>query len=221
MSGPTITRGRTIGPHQTALRVDQTPDGRTEQSPRPGLRFSPRRIPFVSRLLRRWGKGRDERSQSRPPPPSEQPPIPSALAPAMDAGSSPLPALSMLVLSIVRSILLVHTRSSSNCRLYLVNFSLQMCHRHSYSSWLRVSLDPSQIKSPNSRTQVSASTKEKLTLDFGPVSSVCRSVLSTPATLSQLVASSFFLTQFVTSLLWVSLSVIRPFMPFLSIRRQQ
>ena len=103
MSGPTITRGRTFGPHQSALRIDETPVEGAEQPPRPGSRFSPRRIPFVSRLLRRWGKGRDERSQSRPPPSLEQPPIPSALAPAMEADSSPLPTLSMVVLSIVCS----------------------------------------------------------------------------------------------------------------------
>ena len=102
MAGPTVTRGRTFSPHQSALHVDETPVGRAEQSPQPGFsRFSPRRIPFVSQLMRGWGKGRDKRSQSRPPPPPEQPPIPSALAPAIEADSSPLPTLSMVVLSIV------------------------------------------------------------------------------------------------------------------------
>lgn len=112
MSGPTITRGRTIGPRQTVLDSDETPVGRAEHSPRPGSRFSPRRIPFVSRLLRRWGKGRDEHPQSQPPPPSERPPIPSALAPAMEVDSSPLPILSMVVLSIVGPPSFLHT-----CRL--------------------------------------------------------------------------------------------------------
>jgi hypothetical protein len=98
MSGPTITRGRTIGPHQTPLLVDGTP---VEPSTQPSPRFSLGRVPFVSRILKRWGKGRDERSQSRPPPSSGQPPIPSALAPAMESDSSPLPTLPMVVLSIV------------------------------------------------------------------------------------------------------------------------
>ena len=59
--------------------------------------------------MKRWGKGRDERSQSCPPPSSEQPPIPSALAPAIELDSSPLPTLSMVVLSIVRFPYFVHT----------------------------------------------------------------------------------------------------------------
>jgi hypothetical protein len=110
MTGPTVTRGRTFGPHQPALHVDENPVGRSEESPQPGFsRFSSGRIPFVSHLLRRWGKDRDERSQSRPPP-SEQPPIPSALAPAIEVDSSPLPTLSMVVLSIVRSPYFAHTR---------------------------------------------------------------------------------------------------------------
>lgn len=100
MTSPTPTRGRAFGPHQATLHVDETPVGRPEQSPQPGSRFSPRRIPVVSRLLRRWGKGR---SQSRPPPSSEQPPIPSALAHATEVDSTPLPILSIVVLSIVRS----------------------------------------------------------------------------------------------------------------------
>jgi len=109
MTGPTVTRGRTFGSHQAALHVDETPVGRTGYSPKPVFsRFSPRRIPLVSRLLRRWGKGRDERSESRPPPFSELPPIPSALAPAIEVDSSPLPTLSMVVLSIVCSSYSVH-----------------------------------------------------------------------------------------------------------------
>lgn len=144
MSGPAITRGRTIGPPQTALLVDETPAGRTEHSPRPGSRFSPLRIPFVSRLLRRWGKGRNGRSQSRPPPSSERPPIPSALAPAMETDSSPLPILSMVVLSIVSFTCCVRTFSTyRSIRLYWANFCPQMYRRRSCSSWSRVSLAPS------------------------------------------------------------------------------
>ena len=111
MSSPSATRGRTFGPHQSALHVDETPVGRDGVSPRPGIsRFSLGRIPFVSQLMRRWGKGRDERSQSRPPPPLEQPPIPSALTPAIESDSSPLPTLSMVVLSIVCPPRFVRTR---------------------------------------------------------------------------------------------------------------
>lgn len=104
MSGPAITRGRTFAPHQAALHIDETTVGRTEQSPQSNSRFSFRRIPLVSRLLRRWSKGRGERSQSCPPLSSERPPIPSALAPSIEADSSPLPTLSMVVLSIVRPV---------------------------------------------------------------------------------------------------------------------
>lgn len=158
MSGPTITRGRTIGPHQTALRVDETPAGHTEQSPRPGLRFSPRRIPLVSRLLRRWGKGRDERSQSRPPLPSEQPPIPSALAPAMDAGSSPLPALPMLVLSITLLGEFLTANVSSPFILFMVKGFGQYKGEADVGFWTGI------------------------------------------------LSSSFFLTQFITSLLWATVA---------------
>jgi hypothetical protein len=121
MTTPALTRGRTFGPRQTTLHVDETPVGRPGSSPRPGSRFLPRRIPFVSQLLRRWGKGRDERSQSRPPP-SEQPPIPSALSRAVEVDSTPLPTLPMVVLSIVCSHYFARTRQLNHPQTLLGEF---------------------------------------------------------------------------------------------------
>lgn len=170
MTGPTVARGRTFGPHQSALHLDETPVGRTEESPQAGfLRFLPRRIPFVSRFVRRWGKGRDERSQSRSPPSEQPPPIPSALAPAIEVDSSPLPTLSMVVLSIVRSpyFACIHIGLAIHRRCW-VNSYRQMYRHRSYSSWSRVSPLPLQITTRNSRIQVLVSTLKKLTSDFGP-----------------------------------------------------
>ena len=122
MSGPAVTRGRTFGPRQDALQVDETPVGRLEPSPQPGLRFSPKRIPFVSHLLRRWGKRHGRRSQSHPPPSSEQPPIPSALSQAIEVDSTPLPTLSMVVLSIVCFGYFVRTRRLNDPQTLLGEF---------------------------------------------------------------------------------------------------
>ena len=177
MTGPTVTRGRTFGSHQSALHVDETPVGRrTEDSTKPAFsRFSPRRIPFVSQLMKRWGKGRDERSQSRPPLSSEQPPIPTlALTPAIEVDSSPLPTLPMVVLSIVCppliSFVCVDLTIRRRC---WVNSCPQMCQPRSCSSWSRVSPLPPQITPPDSGIQALVSTPKKQTSDFGPASSVC------------------------------------------------
>ena len=101
-----------------------------------------------------------------------------------------------------------------------VNSFLQTYHPHFFSSWLRVSPIPPQMTPPNCGSQDLVNTPKNLTLDFGPGFSVCNCP-STPAALLQSAASSFFLTQFVTSLLWVSSSVIIYFALFLSIRRPQ
>ena len=176
MSGPTVTRGRTFGYHQPALHVDDTPVGRTGESPRPGLsRFSPGSIPLVSQFVKRWGKSRDGRSQSRPPPSSEQPPIPSALAPATEVDSSPLPTLSMVVLSIVRlPCFFAHVRLTTHRRCS-VNSCPQMYQCRFCSSWSRVSSLPPQITPTDSGTQALVSTPTKLTLDFGLAFFVCHS----------------------------------------------
>ncbi|KAF9653498.1 major facilitator superfamily MFS-1 [Thelephora ganbajun] len=158
MTGPTVTRGRAFGPHQTTLHVDETPVGRTEPSPQPGSRFSPRRIPLVSQLLRRWGRGREERSQSRPPLSSEQPPIPSALAPAAEADSSPLPTLSMVVLSITLLGEFLSANVSTPFLLFMVKGFGQYTEEADVGFWTGI------------------------------------------------LTSSFFLTQFVTSLLWATVA---------------
>lgn len=158
MSGPTITRGRTIGPHQVTLHVDENPARGVEQSPKPRSRFSLRRIPFISRLLRRWGKGRDEHSQSRPSPPSERPPIPSALPSAPESYSSPLPTLSMVVLSITLLGEFLCANVSTPWILFMVKSFGQYDGEADIGFWTGI------------------------------------------------LASSFFLTQFVTSLLWATVA---------------
>jgi hypothetical protein len=70
-------------------------------------------------------------------PTSERPPIPSALH-VREPDSTPLPALSMIVLSIVSVLARFLPRFSASCRPCLGNFCLQTHRCPSCSSWSKV-----------------------------------------------------------------------------------
>lgn len=96
---------RTLGQGESAVDTTDLSPGPSSQAyaRRPSARISfssvlKHRPSFVDRWRRTAG---DEESGAASSPKSERPPIPSALQPPPEACATPLPTLSMIVLSIV------------------------------------------------------------------------------------------------------------------------
>lgn len=97
------TPRRVFGVDESALDVNDTPGsaaGREQHRVQGRVSFnqSQRKPSFISR----WRRNQDEEDGLGPTSPAERPPIPSALEPKGESYSTPLPTLSMIVLSIVR-----------------------------------------------------------------------------------------------------------------------
>ncbi|KAI0631169.1 major facilitator MFS-1 [Trametes polyzona] len=93
---------RVFGPGDSALDVDEDPfdspreEGRNARRPSGRVSFS--RLVHKPSILSRWSRAGDEESGITQTP--ERPPIPSALQPPGEVSATPLPVLSMIVLSI-------------------------------------------------------------------------------------------------------------------------
>ena len=100
----TLPLKRVFGVDDSALDVDDlTPSSLLYQPPRRTSlasisRFS---IPRKPSFPTRWRTNQDEEIQTPLSPPPERPPIPSALVYPTEVYTTPLPVLSMIVLSIV------------------------------------------------------------------------------------------------------------------------
>lgn len=98
---------RVFGPGDSALDVDEdgaeTQPGASLSARRPSGRVSFSRLVHKPSILSRWSRTGDEESGATETP--ERPSIPSALQPPGEVYATPLPVLSMIVLSIVRPFL--------------------------------------------------------------------------------------------------------------------
>lgn len=101
-----------------------------------------------------FGSFRRDGEAAPPIPKSDRPPIPTMMQPSGEAYSTPLPKLSMVVLSIVSNVQLRLKCSQTNCHLFSVirpclgNFYLRMCRLHSCYSWSEVCLSHLPRKIP-------------------------------------------------------------------------
>jgi hypothetical protein len=146
MSSQTPTRKSTVprrsfGVDESALDDEET-QGSNSSDINPARRFlgrisfggSHRRPSFISQ----WRRTADEEGGLGAISLPERPPIPSALQPGGEVYTTPLPALSMIVLSIVRwSSFSRKTLALSVClvRQCWGSFCLQTCQHPFYYSW--------------------------------------------------------------------------------------
>lgn len=112
----------------------------SDQQPRRASRIAFSPLPHKPSLIGRWRGTQDEETGGPSTPPSDRPLIPSALAQSTEVYSTPLPTLSMVVLSIVMSPLpwLNIAQLTKICRPCSESSSQQMCLRPFCCSWSKV-----------------------------------------------------------------------------------
>lgn len=152
---------RVFGIDDSALDVDDfTPSSLVYQQPRRTSRVSVGRLslPRKPSFITRWSANQDEEIGPSLTLPSERPPIPSALAQATEVSATPLPVLSMIVLSITMLGEFLSANVSASFLLFMVEGFSEFRGEVDVGFWTGI------------------------------------------------LASSFFLTQFLTSLLWATVA---------------
>lgn len=102
------TPRRTFGVNESALDANSTPGSPPSDERHVLGRTSFSQAHHRPSFISRWGRGQDEEVGVNPAV-SDRPAIPSALEPKGETYSTPLPVLSMVVLSIVRALALYET----------------------------------------------------------------------------------------------------------------
>ncbi|KAH8103084.1 major facilitator superfamily MFS-1 [Cristinia sonorae] len=97
--GPALSK-RTFGPQAPLTNEDEQAQDETQSSRRPSGRVSFSAIPRRASFFNRWRRGVEQDDVTPQSPKPDKPPIPSALQPAAEVYATPLPTLSMVVLSI-------------------------------------------------------------------------------------------------------------------------
>ncbi|TCD71907.1 hypothetical protein EIP91_000039 [Steccherinum ochraceum] len=98
--GPALSK-RTFGPQEALANDGESAQDQPQSSRRPPGRVSFSAIPRRTSFFNRWRNGVAEEEDGVPQSPKpDRPPIPSALQPSAEAYATPLPTLSMIVLSI-------------------------------------------------------------------------------------------------------------------------
>lgn len=210
---PAPLLGDVAGSSGSALDVREDSPATGPRRPIPGQGRRPSgRVSFSTALhhkpsfVSRWkNAANDEETGSISSP---KPAIPSALQPTPEVYTTPLPTLSMVVLSIVsdqvrcpiNSLFDVFVDNARRIPLCQCLCAVLTVHGRRYSPFNGSSL---VLRDIIPFFQAFINLRTKLTSDIGPEFSVRALTLVIILALMAMTVSTFFLTQFLTSLLWV------------------